>query len=103
MQELGLPLPAERPRARHGARAVRSGFPGRGRGKATEARKRLKLEGIDPIEARENARRSAAIEAARGITFEDCAKKYIAAHEAGWRNEVHRKQWSSTLEPYAYR
>jgi integrase len=72
------------------------------RDKATEARKALKLEGVDPIEARVKARQDAALEAARGVTFEDCAGRYIAAHEAGWRNPVHRAQWKSTLATYAY-
>lgn len=31
-----------------------------------------------------------------------CAEKYIAAHEASWRNEKHRGQWKSTLATYAY-
>ncbi len=35
-------------------------------------------------------------------SFEECARTYIAAHEAGWKNEKHRKQWSSTLKSYVY-
>jgi integrase len=31
-----------------------------------------------------------------------CAKAYITAHEAGWRNAKHRAQWSSTLASYVY-
>lgn len=54
------------------------------RQKAFEAR-RLLFDGVDPIEARR-------------LTFKDCADRYIAAHEAGWRNAKHRAQWRSTLE-----
>lgn len=71
------------------------------RDKALACRK-LCAEGIDPIEAR-NARRDAArIEAARAITFRQCATAYIDAHKAGWRNAKHGAQWTATLETYAY-
>jgi integrase len=29
-------------------------------------------------------------------------QQYIAAHEGGWKNAVHRRQWGSTLSTYAY-
>ena len=38
----------------------------------------------------------------RELSFRTCAQRYIAAHEAGWRNPKHRAQWPSTLERYAY-
>src|SRR5262245_22439290 len=72
------------------------------REKAREARKALKIEGVDPIEARRQSRQAAALEAARGVTFEDCANRYMAAHESGWRNPVHRAQWRASLENYAF-
>jgi integrase len=68
---------------------------------AFEAR-RLLREGVDPIDARRTARNAARLEEARGLTFKDCAERYIAAHEAGWRNAKHRAQWRSTLETYAF-
>jgi integrase len=56
---------------------------------------------IDPIEER-RARKSAARAAeASSITFKECAARYIAAHEPGWRNPKHRAQWASTLKTYA--
>ncbi len=70
------------------------------RQKVIEAR-RLLLEGIDPIEDRRRKRREAALATASAITFRVCAERYIAAHEAGWRNGKHRAQWSATLETYA--
>ena len=71
------------------------------RDKALACRKQC-AEGIDPIEAR-NARRDAArIEAAKAITFRQCATAYIEAHKAGWRNAKHAAQWTATLETYAY-
>ncbi len=69
--------------------------------KATQARKLL-LDGVDPIEFRKQERMRARFDAARTLTFQDAAKKYIAAHETSWRNEKHRAQWNSTLKTYAY-
>jgi integrase len=71
------------------------------REKARQARKLL-LDGIDPIEARKAARTTGRLEAARGMTFKECAERHISAHEASWRNEKHREQWKSTLARYAY-
>lgn len=36
------------------------------------------------------------------ITFEQCAKEYIASHASGWKNAKHAAQWTSTLETYVY-
>jgi hypothetical protein len=59
------------------------------RDKALACRKML-LDGIDPIEAHRSERMKARLEAARSLTFKECAEKYIAAHEPSWRNEKHR-------------
>jgi integrase len=69
--------------------------------RATECRKLL-LEGIDPIDRRHSQRAEARVEASRGLLFKDCAERYVAAHEAGWKNKVHRAQWRSTLAVYCY-
>jgi len=71
------------------------------RGKAQDAR-RLRHEGIDPIEARRADRARARLEEAKTITFKQCAEAYITAHRAGWRNGKHAGQWSATLLTYAY-
>jgi integrase len=70
------------------------------RDKATECR-RLRQEGVDPIEARNSHRASVAAENAKMMTFDQCAAGYIAAHRAGWRNTKHASQWESTLATYA--
>lgn len=70
------------------------------RAKAAEARRQL-VDGVDPIEAREGRKAHERLEKAGTITFDECAKKYIAAHRAGWRNEKHAEQWESTLKAYA--
>ncbi|MEI8396285.1 MAG: integrase arm-type DNA-binding domain-containing protein [Rhodospirillaceae bacterium] len=70
-----------------------------------EARKLLKA-GTDPIAKRdaerEAARVAAALAAARAMTFRQCAERYIEAHQAGWRNDKHRYQWTATLQAYVY-
>jgi integrase len=55
---------------------------------------------IDPINHRGEERAAERVKLATAMTFDDCRKAYIAAHEAGWSNAVHRKQWTSTLESY---
>jgi integrase len=62
--------------------------------------RKLRDEGKDPIEERKVARLAMKLDAAKAMTFEQCAERYIAAHRAGWRNGKHRDQWSSTLATY---
>ena len=71
------------------------------RARALDAR-RKRHEGIDPIEARRAERTRQRLDAAKAITFKQCAETYIASHSAGWRNEKHRYQWKATLKDYAY-
>lgn len=64
---------------------------------AQEARK-----GVDLI-AKKRALRSALLaKATKNKTFAECAAAYLKAHATDYSNEKHRKQWSSTLETYAY-
>jgi integrase len=71
------------------------------RGRAFHAR-RLVADGIDPIEQRAAAKVTAKTNAIRGITFRECAERYIAAHRLEWRNPKYAAQWPSTLESYAF-
>jgi Arm DNA-binding domain len=66
------------------------------RTKAAECR-RLRQDGIDPIEARKALRAQAALDAAKTLTFKQAAGSYIAAHRAGWKNAKHAAQWENTL------
>jgi hypothetical protein len=72
-----------------------------------EARKRAgehrlrRHDGIDPIEARRAERLQARLDAAKAVTFKECAEAYIKAHRAGWRNGKHAAQWEATLATYA--
>ena len=73
-----------------------------------EARKRatacrqMRLDGTDPIAVKKAGKLKAKLEAARAMTFQQCAEAYIEAHKAGWQNAKHAAQWSSTLKTYAY-
>jgi integrase len=69
---------------------------------AALAARKLRREGIDPIEARKAERAQHALARHSGTTFAECAERYLASHEAGWRNDKHRAQWKATLETYAF-
>lgn len=70
------------------------------REKARECRKLLD-DKIDPIEARNAQRSRQALDAAKSLTFAQCAATYIDAHRKGWRNAKHADQWKNTLATYA--
>jgi integrase len=58
-------------------------------------------DGVDPIERRRAERLGARLDAAKAVTFKECAARYIASHRAGWRNPKHAAQWQATLATYA--
>jgi hypothetical protein len=70
------------------------------RKRAAECR-RMRFDGIDPIEVRRAVREQKTLDAATSMTFDACAAAYIDAHKAGWRNTKHVDQWSNTLATYA--
>jgi hypothetical protein len=74
---------------------------GDARRKRDDAR-RLLLDGIDPIEARRSARQARQLAVVEAVSFKQAAMGYMSAHEAGWRNERHARQWPESLELYAY-
>jgi integrase len=69
------------------------------RNAAKQCREQL-LAGLDPIEQRNAERASQAVAKAKAMMFDECRDAYIASHEAGWRNAVHRQQWHATLRDY---
>ena len=70
------------------------------RQKALDARKLL-MDGINPLAAKKQNQIAAALADAKMMTFDQCAKTYILAHKAGWKNAKHGDQWSNTLNTYA--
>jgi len=71
------------------------------RQKAAEAR-RLVADRLDPIEQRVAQAAVAAALAAKAMTFEECARRYIAAHRAGWRSPKSLAAWEGTLAAYVH-
>lgn len=70
------------------------------RQKALEGR-RLLLDGVNPLLARNRQQVAAKLASSNMMTFDQCAEGYILAQRAGWKNEKHANQWSSTLKTYA--
>lgn len=70
------------------------------REKASVQRSALQ-SGLDPIVLREEESRRRAMEAAKALTFAQCATAYIESHKAGWHSAKHAAQWTSTIEAYA--
>lgn len=71
-----------------------------------EARKRARqqklklLDGIDPIAEREAKRQAERLDAARSITFDQCASEFIKSHRKSCKNDKHAEQWQNTLNTY---
>jgi integrase len=61
-----------------------------------------RFHGTDPKTAKVAAKVAAELEAAKGVTFKECAEKLIASQKSGWKNEKHSDQWPATLEAYVY-
>jgi integrase len=72
------------------------------RGMAGDHRHAL-WHGHDPLAERKAGRAKAkeTLAASTAPTFAECARRYIAAYEVGWRSPIHRRQWVQTLEDYA--
>jgi len=70
------------------------------------AAKSLVNKGVDPLEHRKALKASLfqenTIKEARNKSFIEAATEYISSQEAGWSNQKHRAQWSSTLKTYVF-
>ncbi len=69
---------------------------------AAEHCRKLRRQGIDPIDHKRQLEATRRLEDAKGITFRECALAYIKSHKAGWKNSKHASQWHNTLETYAF-
>jgi integrase len=65
------------------------------REKARAARLQL-LDGVNPLQARRNARAQEAAVAARAITFGEAAKAYFDGNATGW-SAKHTSQWAQSI------
>jgi integrase len=70
------------------------------RERARELRQQL-ANGIDPLAQREADKRARLAEAAKAMTFRQCADAYMKLHSAGWGLE-HFDQWRRSLATYVY-
>jgi Arm DNA-binding domain/Phage integrase central domain len=64
--------------------------------------RQLVAAGVDPIQARNDEREAARIASAKAMTFEQCARSFIASHEPGWKNPRTVQQWRTTFNSYVY-
>ena len=63
--------------------------------------RKLRRQGIDPIEARRTTKMQAARDAAKSKSFSECAADYLKAHKAGWTNAHHTRQWEMSVKTFA--
>jgi len=74
---------------------------GEAREKARELRKQVR-EGIDPLQAKREAKAQSLKLAAKAKTFAECAEAFINDKRGEWKNQKHAAQWESTLKAYAF-
>jgi Arm DNA-binding domain len=69
-----------------------------------EARERARLQRqlLDMGGSERSGADRGALEEAKAVAFEDCAKDYISAHRSGWKNAKHGDRWTATLKTWAY-
>jgi integrase len=72
------------------------------RDKAHVARRQLKIDGVDPIEAKRAGTRAARTASERARTFRECAIEYVKQHEDSWRGDASRRQWVSSFEHHVF-
>jgi integrase len=58
-------------------------------------------QGIDPIEQKKAARAALMAAEAKIITFDECARQFLASKTKEFANPKHAAQWKTTLETYA--
>ena len=68
--------------------------------RAKAARLQL-LDGIDPLQAKRDAKAAAKLTAARRLTFVEAAQQYHKQHLSSWSVQ-HAQQWLVSLQTYAY-
>jgi len=57
---------------------------------------------VDPIVARTAQRHGARLKTAKARTFEECARKFIATRELGWRNDKTGLLLHAAFKRYVY-
>jgi integrase len=62
----------------------------------------LRLGGDDPMTAKRAKIAAGRVAKAKAMSFEECAVAYVAAHEAGWRDQREGKLWTASLGSHVY-
>ena len=70
------------------------------RDKALHARK-LRLAGIDPLQAKHERQNESRLAAAKQRTFGQCVETFLEFKRPEWSNPKHIEQWAMTLRNYA--
>jgi integrase len=65
------------------------------------AARKLRLEGIDPLQAKHNRQNESRLAAAKQKTFGQCVETFLQFKQSEWSNPTHAKQWAMTLRNYA--
>lgn len=69
---------------------------------AALAARRQASSGVDPVDARLEARTEASAKQALTMTFRKCAEAYMTTYASSWKNVKHRWQWQNTLDVHVY-
>jgi len=64
--------------------------------------RQMKDRGINPIQHRKDERAAVKAEAAKRVTFTEAAQGFITDNRAGWRSEVHARQWDQSLRDHVF-
>src|SRR2546423_1013947 len=60
----------------------------------------MRLDGIDPITAKQGKAAAEAIAAAKAMTFDQAVDAYVADHGAKWGSYRHAQIWRKSLEQH---
>jgi hypothetical protein len=71
------------------------------RDRGYQARRQL-LDGVDPLEAKRDAKRQRRAARARAMTFKQAALAYIATQEPSWRSNRSSVQWTQSFQKYVF-
>jgi integrase len=66
------------------------------------AARQLLADGHDPLAAKQAAKATAKLAAARKLTFREAAQRYFDQNEKRWRNASHREAFLSTLKAHVF-
>ena len=67
-----------------------------------KAARLLRLDGVDPLDAKRALKAQRALAAARLMTFEQAARAWHQQHESGWKHPKHGRQVLASLIDYAF-